>query len=184
MPPVPVWTRMTCRPRATLRLTGTTRLDHPLDPENQYLSHAFVDSPDMMSVYNGNVTLDANGEVVVEMPAYFQALNRDFRYVLTAVGGPGPNLHIAQKIENNRFKIAGGTPGLEVSWMVTGIRQDPWANENRIPVEEPKPEDERGTYLYPEGYGQPESRGVSYEEQQRMREMQDAAPAPAEVPGQ
>jgi hypothetical protein len=163
---------------------GTTRLDHPLDPENQYLSHAFVESPDMKTVYDGNVTLDANGEAVVAMPAYFQALNRDFRYQLTPLGPTTSVLYIAQKIENNQFKIAGGTPRLEVSWMVTGIRQDAWANENRIPVEEPKPADERGTYLYPEGYGQPESRGVHYEQQQRMREMQDTAPAPAEVPGQ
>jgi hypothetical protein len=164
---------------------GSFKIDHPLDPENQTLSHSFVESPDMMNIYNGNVTLDANGEAVVEMPAYFQALNRDFRYQLTAIGAPGPNLYIAQKIENNRFRIAGGTPAMEVSWLVTGIRQDPWANENRIPVEEPKPADERGTYLYPEGYGQPESRGLNYEEQQGRREMQDdAPPAPAEVPGQ
>jgi hypothetical protein len=167
-----------------VRPAGTTRLDHPLDPENQYLTHAFVESPDMKTVYDGNVTLDANGEALVELPSYVQALNRDFRYQLTAVGTPGPNLYIAQKLENNRFKIAGGAPGMEVSWEVTGIRQDVWANENRTPVEEPKPADERGTYLYPEGYGQPESRGVNYEHEQRAREMQDAAPAPAEVPGQ
>jgi hypothetical protein len=138
---------------------GLTRLDHPLDPENQTLSHAFVESPEMKTVYDGNVTLDANGEAVVELPTYVQALNRDFRYQLTTIGGFAP-VYIAQKIENNRFRIAGGAPGMEVSWEVTGIRQDPWANENRIQVEKPKPEDERGTYLYPEGYGQPESRGV------------------------
>jgi hypothetical protein len=119
----------------------------------------------MMNVYNGNVTLDANGEAVVEMPAYFEALNRDFRYQLTTIGGFAP-VYIAETIQDNRFKIAGGTSGIIVSWQVTGIRQDAWANENRIPVEEPKPADERGTYLYPEGYGQPESRGVNYEEQQ------------------
>jgi hypothetical protein len=168
----------------TLRQSGgALRMDHPLDPENQYLSHSFVESPDMKNVYDGNVTLDANGVAVVELPAYFQVLNRDFRYQLTAIGAPGPNLYIAEQIQNNRFKIAGGTPGMLVSWQVTGIRQDPWANENRIPVEEPKPADERGTYLYPEGYGQPESRGVDYEERQHMREMQDTAPAPAEAPG-
>ncbi|HEX8682884.1 MAG TPA: hypothetical protein VF707_11255 [Ardenticatenaceae bacterium] len=164
---------------------GTTRIDHPLDPENQYLSHSFVDSPDMMSVYNGNVVLGANGEAVVEMPTYFQTLNRDFRYQLTAIGAPGPNLYVAQEVEDNRFTIAGGTPGMKVSWEVTGIRQDAWANEHRILVEELKPEGERGTYLYPEGYGQPESRGVNYEEEQRMRKMGgDAPPAPAEAPGQ
>jgi hypothetical protein len=167
------------------RSSDAFKIDHPLDPENQYLSHSSVESPDMKTVYDGNVTLDANGGAVVELPTYVQALNRDFRYQLTAIGAPGPNLYIASEIQNNRFTIAGGTAGMKVSWEVTGIRQDPWANENRTPVEEPKPADERGTYLYPEGYGQPESRGVNYEHEQRMQEMQeDAPPAPAEVPGQ
>ncbi len=139
---------------------GSFKIDHPLDPENQYLSHSFVESPDMMNVYNGNVVLDANGEAWVELADWFEALNVDFRYQLTPVGGPGPNLHIARKIEKNRFKIAGGSPGLEVSWQVTGIRQDPYARENRIQVEETKPAAERGTYLYPQGYDQPASRGV------------------------
>ena len=37
--------------------------------------------------------------------------------------------------------------------MVTGIRQDAWANAHRIPTEEEKPAQERGTYLHPELYG-------------------------------
>ncbi len=44
---------------------------------------------------------------------------------------------------------------MKVSWMVTGIRQDAWANAHRIPVEEEKPELESGYYLHPELYGQP-----------------------------
>ncbi len=64
---------------------------------------------------------------------------------------------------------------------MAGSGKEKWS----IVVEEPKPEDERGTYLYPEGYGQPEERGVHCEQQQRIRQMQDAAPpAPADVPGQ
>ncbi len=27
---------------------GAFKIDHPLDPENKYLSHSFVESPDMM----------------------------------------------------------------------------------------------------------------------------------------
>ena len=41
---------------------GSFKIDHPLDPENKYLSHSFVESPDMMNIYNGNVVLDATGE--------------------------------------------------------------------------------------------------------------------------
>ena len=132
---------------------GSFKIDHPLDPANKYLLHSFVESPDMMNIYNGNVTLDATGGAVVTMPEWFEALNRDFRYQLTAIGAPGPNLHIAQEITGGRFRIAGGSAGLKVSWQVTGVRQDAYANAHRIPTEELKPEGERGRYLYPELVG-------------------------------
>ena len=64
--------------------SGSFRIDHPLDPENKYLYHSFVESPDMMNVYNGNVILDEQGEAVVEFPEWFEPLNRDFRYQLAA----------------------------------------------------------------------------------------------------
>jgi len=139
--------------------SGSFKIDHPLDPENMYLEHSFVESPDMMNIYNGNVILDERGEAVVELPEWFEALNRDFRYQLTPLSGPMPKLWIGRKMENNRFAISGGTPGGEVSWQVTGIRHDPWAEAHRVPVEESKPEELRGTYLHPELYGQPEEAG-------------------------
>ncbi|MCH9025108.1 MAG: hypothetical protein IH931_07215, partial [candidate division Zixibacteria bacterium] len=123
---------------------GSFRIDHPLDPENKYLQHSFVESPDMMNVYNGNVVLDANGDATVNMPDYFEVLNKDFRYQLTAIGAPGPNLYIADKISSNQFSIAGGDPYSEVSWQVTGVRQDKWAEKNRIQVELDKPAKELG----------------------------------------
>jgi hypothetical protein len=133
---------------------GAFKIDHPLDPDNKYLYHSFVESPDMKNIYDGMVTLDERGRAVVKLPDWFGALNRDFRYQLTCVGGFAP-VYIAEEIADNRFTIAGGTPGLKVSWQVTGIRQDPYAEQHRIPVEEDKPLEERGTYLYPEGYGLP-----------------------------
>jgi len=141
---------------------GSFKIDHPLDPAKQYLYHSFVESPDMKNVYDGVVVLDENGAAWVELPDWFEALNGDFRYQLTAIGAPAPDLYIAGKIQENRFQIAGGPPGLEVSWQVTGIRHDPWAEANRIPVEEDKPAGEIGTYLYPELYGQPEELGLEY----------------------
>ena len=85
---------------------GSFKIDHPLDPANKYLSHSFVESPDMMNVYNGNVTLDDSGEAWVALPDWFDALNRDFRYQLTAIGAPAPNLYVATKVSGNRFRIA------------------------------------------------------------------------------
>ena len=134
---------------------GSFKIDHPLDPENKYLSHSFVESPDMMNIYNGNVVTDASGTAIVTMPDYFDALNRDFRYQLTVVGEQFAQARVASKMANRSFIIRTDKPNIEVSWQVTGIRQDAWANAHRIPVEEDKPEKERGLYLHPELYQQP-----------------------------
>jgi len=140
--------------------SGSFKIDHPLDPGNKYLSHSFVESPDMMNVYNGNVTTDKRGFATVTLPDYFEALNRDFRYQLTVIGQFAQAI-VAKKISANRFVIRTSKPNVEVSWQVTGIRQDAYANANRIPVEEDKPASERGYYLHPELFGQPESKSVA-----------------------
>jgi hypothetical protein len=144
------------------KASGSFKIDHPLDPGNKYLYHSFVESPDMKNIYDGVVKLDANGEAIVELPEWFGALNKDFRYLLTPIGAPSPMLYIAEEISDNRFKIAGGTPGMKVSWQVTGIRQDAYANAHRIKVEEDKPEPERGYYLHPELFNQAEELGVQW----------------------
>ncbi len=74
------------------------KIDHPLDPANKYLSHASVESSDMKNIYDGVVTLDSNGAATVTLPDWFEALNQDFRYQLTAIGAPGPDLYIATEV--------------------------------------------------------------------------------------
>lgn len=138
---------------------GSFKIDHPLDPANKFLYHSFVESPDMKNIYDGVVVLNEKGESVIQLPKWFDALNKDFRYLLTPIGAPGPNLYIAEEIVENHFKIAGGVPGLKVSWQVTGIRQDAWANAHRIPIEQSKPKAERGSYLHPSLFNQPETKG-------------------------
>jgi hypothetical protein len=153
---------------------GSFKIDHPLDPANKYLSHSFVESPDMKNVYDGVVTLDAQGEAVVELPEWFQALNRDFRYQLTAIGAPAPNLYVAAEVQGNRFKIAGGIPQMKVSWQVTGVRQDAWANAHRIPVEVEKSARERGHYLHPELHGAAQERSIQWAHHpSHMRQMKE-----------
>ena len=103
----------------------------------------------MMNIYNGNAVLDAKGEAEIQLPDYFEALNQDFRYQLTCIGGFAP-VYVSREIENNRFRIAGGISGLKVSWQVTGIRHDAYAEAHRSPVEVEKPTEDRGHYLHPE----------------------------------
>jgi hypothetical protein len=138
---------------------GSFKIDHPLDPANKYLSHSFVESPDMMNIYNGNVVTDDKGEAEVALPDYFEALNRDFRYQLTVIGQFAQAI-VGTKIKNHRFTIRTDKPGVEVSWQVTGIRQDAYANAHRIQVEEDKPAVERGYYLHPELVGAPKEKGI------------------------
>jgi len=138
---------------------GSFKIDDPIDPANKYLYHSFVESPDMKNVYDGVAVLDAKGEVVVQLPEWFGALNSDFRYQLTCIGGFAP-VYIAEEVTQNHFKIAGGKPGMKVSWMVTGIRQDAWAQAHRIPVEVEKPAGERGYYIHPELFGQPAQKNI------------------------
>ena len=142
--------------------SGSFKIDHPLDPANKYLYHSFVESPDMMNIYNGVAALDTKGSVWITLPDYFEALNQDFRYQLTSIGRPQPSLYVAKEISGNRFKISGGKAGGKVSWQVTGIRHDAYADAHRIQVEEEKPPQEQGRYLHPELFGAPTEQAIGY----------------------
>ncbi len=146
--------------------SGSFKIDHPLEPAHKYLSHSFVESPDMKNIYDGVATLGDGGRVEVVLPDYFEALNTDFRYQLTCIGGFAP-VFIEREISANSFSIAGGRPGLRVSWQVTGTRRDAFALGNPIVVEEEKTGDERGRYLYPQGFGAPAEDGIGMERLRR-----------------
>lgn len=141
---------------------GTFQIDHPQDPENKYLIHSFVESPEMMNIYNGNITTDANGVAEVTLPSYFQSLNVDFRYQLTVIGPDFAQAVVSKKIEGNKFSIKTDKPNTEVSWQVTGVRNDAWANANRVMPEKPKEANAVGKYLHPELFGKPASAGIHY----------------------
>jgi hypothetical protein len=140
----------------SLNVTGAKhfKIDDPIDPTNKYLYHTSVESPDMMNIYNGNVILDSKGQAEIILPDWFEALNKDFRYQLSSIGRSAP-VYISREIEHHRFQIAGGTPGLKVSWQVTGIRHDSYAEAHRSPVEADKPAGEVGHYLHPELFSSP-----------------------------
>ncbi|MEM6802431.1 MAG: hypothetical protein AAF696_13565 [Bacteroidota bacterium] len=127
-------------------------LDHPLDPANKILAHNAVESPDHVTYYHGTVALDAGGRAEVILPEYFEALNTDFHYQLTCIGGFA-QVFIAEEIVDNRFIIAGGKANMKVSWQVSARRDDPWAHDHPYQAEIEKEPAEKGLYYYPEGYG-------------------------------
>jgi hypothetical protein len=126
---------------------GGFRIDHPLAPTERHLNHSFVESSERKNVYDGIAVLDAKGQASVELPAWFEALNGEFRYQLTSLHGFAP-VYIGRKLSDNRFVIAGGIAGMEISWQVTGVRLDAWAQANPLYVEEDKHELERGHYRH------------------------------------
>ncbi len=140
--------------------SGDFKIDDPIDPGGKYLRHSFVESPDMMNIYNGNITTNADGLAVVEMPAWFEALNRDFRYQLTVIGQFAQAI-VGSEMADRKFTIRTDKGKVKVSWQVTGIRQDAWANAHRIPTEEVKPPIEQGHYLHPELFGAPPEMSIA-----------------------
>ncbi len=171
---------------------GSFKIDHPLDPANKYLYHSFVESPDMKNMYDGNVTTDNAGLATVALPDWFETLNRDFRYQLTVIGQFAQAI-VARKIANNSFEIRTSVPNVEVSWQVTGTRQDAFANSHRIQVEVEKAPADRGHYLYPELVGAPETARIGYmapapggehiaDHRREMPRRGNAAPPPQRTP--
>ena len=142
---------------------GGFRIDHPADPANKYLCHSFVESPEMLNVYNGEVTTGEDGRATVALPNYFESLNRDFRYQLTVVGVFAQAI-VAEEIRDNRFVISTDKPGAKVSWQVVGVRQDPWARAHAVATEIEKSMSDRGKYLSPQEYGEPASSSIYFSE--------------------
>jgi len=150
--------------------SASLQIDDPVDPANKYLYHSSVESPDMMNIYNGNVTTDSDGNATVQMPDWFEALNRDFRYQLTVIGQPS-QAYVSQELASGAFSIKTDKPNVKVSWQVTGIRQDAWANAHRMAVEVQKSAAERGNYLHPELFGASQDKKIPVRQPRKMTGM-------------
>ena len=155
--------------------TKDFKIDHPLDPANKYLVHASVESSEMKNIYDGNVTTDNQGHATVQLPEWFEVLNTDFRYQLTVIGQFAQAI-IGRKIENNQFEIRTSAPNVEVSWQVTGVRQDAFAKANPLVVEQEKESRLRGFYIHPELYGAPPEKQIEWgrhpQTMKRIKEVQ------------
>ena len=141
---------------------GGFRIDHPLEPEEKYLDHSFVESDEMKNIYDGTAQLDVDGIATISLPPWLEVLNADFRYQLTALGRPAPQLHIGSELADGSFTIAGGNPDQRVCWQISGRRQDRWAETYPVTPEVDKLDVERGRYRHPELYDLPPERGVAF----------------------
>jgi len=110
-----------------------------------------VESPERLNRYAGTVVTDTEGRATIELPAYFDALNRDPLVQLTPLGQLA-QVAVCAPIEGKQVAIVSDVPGVTVAWQVSGVRQDAWAQLHPMVVEEPKPVAERGTYLHPEAF--------------------------------
>ena len=147
-------------------------IDYPLDPANKFLKHFSLESDEILNVYRGNVILNNQGKARVKLPAYFKDINKDYSYVLTAIGQPAPGLYVAKEINNRgQFVIAGGHPGQKVSWYVYAQRNDPYIQQHpeKLKVILKKNPKERGKYLMPELYGQPASKAIFQPESKKRK---------------
>jgi hypothetical protein len=136
-------------------------IDHPSDPENKYLKHFSLESNEILNMYRGNAVFNANGEVVVTLPSYFEDININFSYHLTPIGAYA-QLFIKEKIKDGKFIIAGGAAGMEVSWSVYAERNDPYVQQNpeKREVEVEKESWNKGKYLRPELYKQSKDKRI------------------------
>ncbi|MFC4261825.1 hypothetical protein ACFOWM_02950 [Ferruginibacter yonginensis] len=135
-------------------------MDYPLDPTNKILRHAAIESNEVLNVYSGNIQTDNNGKALVQLPEYFEKINKDFRYQLTVIGGTFAQAIISKEIANNTFEIATNQPNVKVSWEVKGVRNDARLQQFPFVAVEEKKAADKGKYIDPASYNQPESKRV------------------------
>ncbi|NLL29082.1 MAG: hypothetical protein GX259_09820 [Bacteroidales bacterium] len=104
-------------------------IEHPKQ-KDKLIKHYCIEAPRAINMYRGNVVLDGNGEAIVQLPDYFELINANYSYHLTPIGAYA-NLYIKEKIKDGKFKIAGGSANMEVSWTVYADRNDDYMKKNR-----------------------------------------------------
>ncbi len=157
----------------SLQVTGTKnfRIDDPLDPANKYLVHAAVESDQALDTYSGNITTDGSGLATVQLPAWFDKINTDFRYQLTVVGEKDWDARagVYHEIVNNQFTIRTDKPDVTVSWQVTAQRNDPYMRAHPFQTEQAKTGEERGKYVTPQAYDKSAAESIRRRRPRRQR---------------
>ena len=116
--------------------------------------------------------LNENGEATVELPEYFSEININFSYYLTPIGGAAPQLHVKEEVSGNSFVIGGGTANLKVSWVLYAERNDKYIQQNPNSKQVEVDKRQKGTYIRPELFGQPDNKGMFYKEKHNMQSLE------------
>ncbi|MBI4593942.1 MAG: DNRLRE domain-containing protein [Candidatus Rokubacteria bacterium] len=102
------------------------QIAHPVEPERKLLVHSALEGPEAAVFYRGEAQL-VNGEIVVTLPPYFEALARkEHRTVqLTPIGGFAP-LYVVDEVQEGRFTVRtdGGSRSQRFYWEVKAVRAD------------------------------------------------------------
>lgn len=114
--------------------SGTFLIDHPLDPLNKNLRHGFVESPEYVNVYRGEVRL-VNGRATVDIDDYFGmtsgtfwALNADITVSSLQNQEGFARVRPEEKMTSGVLNIICEDEHCNdlIAWCVTGRRQDPF----------------------------------------------------------
>ena len=101
-----------------------------------------------------NPSSRAATEALRQFRVIFGAVRQHFQAVEKVCGVSGAQIWAMAALHQK--------PGMKVSWQVTGVRKDAYAEAHRIQVEEDKPAEERGFFIFPELFGAPEEQGIAW----------------------
>ncbi|MCL6475074.1 MAG: hypothetical protein K6U75_08500 [Firmicutes bacterium] len=161
------------------------QIDHPLFPETHYLNHFCSEGPEPYNMYRGNVVTDEKGYATIQLPDYFESINRDPTYHLTVIDNSDDFIlaKVVREIQNNQFVIRTNKPHVKVSWRVEAIRNDRYVQKYGFQTVQEKEDSIKGKYVHPELYGMPKEYGIHYRpDRERSAPERSAPPAHREPP--
>jgi len=95
----------------------------------------------MRNMYYGQADI-INGKAIIVLPDWWEALNgtdkEEYNYQFTPIG-EFANIFVSKEISNGEFEIS-ADKDIKVSWQISAIRHDKFAEANRVIVEVDKEE--------------------------------------------
>ena len=111
----------------TINPTKAFIIDHPDDPQNQYLVHACLEGPEVGVFYRGKCAILDNCSTTIQLPSYTKKLAFNYTVQLTPIGNGKRQIVLeCSEVENNQFVVYG--ENVEFFWIVH-------ANRNTLDVE-------------------------------------------------